>query len=137
MNVESQEDAGRLLKKLRMKESNFDHNKAVQEEKARLEQADLRLREEKMKPKSKSKKPNVVKVKKQDAKRQEKFEKSKKKAIKTTWRIPEDTTRERFQNDIVNRGMQFCLDKYTVDADDIYAEAERLKLDIKWELVRK
>lgn len=144
LGVESQDDARRLLKK--MQTPAVDRNQEIIAEKKRIEEANLRLRQEELKPSKPSKKPNVNKIKKQDATRQKRFEKEQnkttaaklKKKIKVAWTLPASESIDRFKNDIVNRGLQFCVDKYGVDsADEIRFEANRLQLKIDWSVVRR
>jgi exonuclease VII large subunit len=148
LGAETPDEARALLKTLSRQQDEPKVDQDVVAERERAEQANLRLQEQQRKPKKKAKKPNVSNIKRQDAARQRRFDKQQNKQTakvlrqkikeRTVWQLPDTETVERFQNDIVNRGFQFCLDKYGVHSNaEIVAEAKRLKLKIDWDLVHK
>jgi hypothetical protein len=81
---------------------------------------------------------SVTKVKLQDKKRQQKFDKQQEKAkpIKADgWRLPDVVPPDQFARDIRVRGIRFTCDRYNASRSDIMSEAARLKLKIDFDLV--
>lgn len=80
---------------------------------------------------------NVTKVKNQDKKRQQKFEKqqSARPIKKDGWRLPSNVQPEDFARDLRVRGMRFTCDRYDITRSDIMSEVARLKLKIDFDLL--
>ncbi len=80
---------------------------------------------------------SVTKVKNQDKKRQQKFDKQQqaKPVKKTGWQIPENVSADQFARDIRVRGIRFTCDRYNASRSDIISEASRLRLKIDFDLV--
>lgn len=79
---------------------------------------------------------SALKLKKDDKRRQKRFEKQEiKTAVTTSWRIPNDTTPEKFSYELRNYGFRFICSKYNIDRNDIMSEVSRLKLKINFDLV--
>lgn len=157
LDIESQDEARRLLRKLRKEDADKNEARAI-EQIAKVREAEAvaqeRLREleaRKNIPVEAKPKPDINEVRKEDAERQRRFEASEKdrerdaayrKALKDgghIWHLPIDDNEsiERFRREIVNHGFSFCFKKYGATAAQIKAEAERLGLKIKWDIVRR
>jgi autonomous glycyl radical cofactor GrcA len=156
-NIESQDEARCLLRKLRKADADKNEARAI-EQISRVREAEIianeRLKElearkqASVEPKPK---PDINVVRKEDAERQRRFEASEKdkkvdvayrKALKDgglVWQLPIDShdSVERFRREIMNRGFSFCFKKYGATANQIKTEAERLKLKINWDIVRR
>jgi hypothetical protein len=101
----------------------------------RLDEANLRRQEEKLTRKKRV--LSVTKVKNQDKKRQEKFDKqnAKKEVKQKAWKLPAEIDSDRFKRDLMTRGIRFICDQYQITRNDIMNEAARLKLKINFDLV--
>jgi len=159
LDIESQDEARRLLRKLRKEDA--DKNEArVIEQVTKVREAEAvaneRLKELAARKQTQAEvepkpKPNITLVRKEDAERQRRFEASEKareqeaanqqakKDGGRVWRLPIDDNESvnRFRREIVNHGFSFCFKKYGATANQIKAEAERLGLKIKWDIVRR
>jgi hypothetical protein len=154
LDIESQDEARRLLRNLRKDDA--DKNEArVIEQVSRVREAEAianeRLKELAARKQAQAEvepkpKPNITLVRKEDAERQRRFEASEKakeqeatKKVGSVWRLPIDDNESvnRFRREIVNHGLSFCFKKYGATANQIKAEAERLKLKINWDIVRR
>lgn len=79
---------------------------------------------------------SALKIKNDDKRRQKRFEKQEVKTVATTsWRIPNDTTPEKFSYELRNYGFRFICSKYNINRNDIMSEVSRLKLKINFDLV--
>lgn len=157
LNVESQEEARRLLRKLRNQDAD-KHEARVIEQITKVREAEAiaqeRLREleaRKQAPTEAKPKPDITTVRKEDAERQRRFEASEKDRQKDAafrkalndggriWHLPIDTNEsvDRFRREIVNHGFAFLHKKYGATAAQVKAEAERLGLKINWDIVRR
>lgn len=143
-SINSIEDARTLLNKT---EPEFNSQLEKEREAERIQSRKDRMAAERrldMSNKPLPKSPRVKRdYKKDDAARQKRFdEQQSEQPVKSAWRLPTDSrdtadTIKRFENDIILRGMQFCVDKYNVSRNDIKAEAQRLGLKINWDMVRR
>jgi len=86
----------------------------------------------------KVKKMTRAKNEKQMKKIKQNFEKTKK-PIVSEWRLPETDSDSinQFYRRIIGLGLSFCANMYNVQTKDIKAEANRLKLKIDWDLVKR
>jgi len=88
-------------------------------------------------------------VRQEDADRQRLFDKQQEESVaqRTTimdWRLELDG-RDSFdadiissyKNDLVNRGINFCIQKYNASARELKSEAERLGVRLNWDTLRK
>jgi len=138
LNVPDQESARKLLKKLEQAEEveTFKRIEAARLESiARAEEVDKRLSVSGLEPKlKKPKKLSADRIKKEDQKRQRRLEKQEQKAAaKSDFRCENAT---QFEKDL-SYGMNFCCTKYDVKPSDIYAEINRLKIEINIETIRR
>lgn len=157
-NVESQDDARRLYKRLEIDQIEGNEERIIHETgKARDAEAvaNLRLKElELRKTIEKREKvnntPDGNTVRQEDAERQKRFDQEQE--AQTTealskcepWSLPlegSDADRrgviERFRRDIEYSGVQFCINKYQANLLQLKAEAARLKLHINWDRVKR
>jgi hypothetical protein len=150
LGIDTPEDAKEILKDVFLFE---DKERTIQQEerKAVLDRqrkeadkrlADAQLERQNQANKRRGKVLNATKIKKQDQKRQERFDKTQNKTVKPSksdWKLPVDNeqnnTPERFRHEIMVLGMRFVKSKYGVSKEDIIREASRLKLKIDFEFV--
>lgn len=84
-------------------------------------------------------------IKAEDRKRQERFDKRQATSVKKpkaatkakAWQLPDDVEPHYFQHMLINQGVRFVCDKFSIGPADIRNEVLRLKLKINWELVRR
>jgi hypothetical protein len=88
-------------------------------------------------------------IRQEDADRQRRLEKQQAaaEAVKATvsdWRLEldgrqsfDDEIISTFRNDLVNRGINFCIQKYGTTARELKAESQRLGLNLSWDTLRK
>jgi len=146
LGIQSPSDAKTLLNDVIVLEEKEEALRAierqailVQEREAaqkRLDEANLRRQEEKLARKKKV--LSVTKVKNQDKKRQEKFDKqnaNKKEVNPKAWKLPIGVEIDKFRRDVMSRGIRFICDQYGITKTDIMNEAARLKLKINFDLV--
>lgn len=160
LGVETQDDARALLRRMDFedtKDVEAEAQRNVQKQRAaeaaaqkRLEELEAKKRAEKQAKLEKARKELDANALKRDDKkrgqRQEKLD-EKRDAVKakmTDWRLEMSeiphVDEERialFKNDILQRGMEFCIQKYSTSSREIKAEAARLGLRINWDLVRR
>ena len=53
------------------------------------------------------------------------------------WTLPDDITPERFRHMIASRGFRFTMNMLDVSAEQIVKEANRLRLKINWDMVKR
>jgi hypothetical protein len=157
-DVESQDDARRLYKRLEIDMIEGNEERIISETgKARDAEAvaNLRLKElELRKTIEKREKavgtPDGNKVRAEDAERQQRFQQEQEaqtaEALSKSepWFLPLEGTEsdrrgitERFRRDIEHCGMQFCINKYQASPIQLKAEATRLGLRINWDRVKR
>lgn len=157
-DVETQDDARRLYKRLEIdqvegrEEMIISENKKARSAEAtanlRLKELELRRTIEKREKADKTPDANQLHV--EDAERQQRFEQEQREQEEEAlakcepWSLPLEGSEsdkrgiiERFRKDIEYCGMQFCLNKYHVSSVQIKAEAARLKLRINWDRVKR
>jgi hypothetical protein len=88
-------------------------------------------------------------VRQEDADRQERFVESQEKAAAgkaamSDWRLEldgrksfDDERISAFKHDIIQHGLNFCIQKYGATARELKAETTRLGIKIDWDLVRR
>lgn len=150
LDVESPDEARVLLRKL--KRSNHEAQEArIMEQTKRVreaqEVANRRLAElESRRTEKPVKIHDTNAIKQEDAERQRRWQASQDKVSVPSkeWRLilagsqtQRDETLDRFRRDIVNRGIAFCRKKYDATEKQLRFEANRLKLDIDWDTVRR
>jgi hypothetical protein len=157
-DVESQDDARRLYKRLEVDMIEGNEERIISEtSKARSaeEIANMRLRELELRRNIERRekevaKPDGNKVRAEDAERQQRFQQEQKNQVAEAlsksepWCLPLEGTAddqrgmtERFRRDIEHCGMQFCVNKYQASPLQIKSEAARLKLRINWDRVKR
>jgi len=154
LDIESQDEARRLLRKMRREDADKNEARTL-EQISKVREAEAvaneRLKELAARKQTQAEiepkpKPNITLVRKEDAERQRRFEASEKareqeaaKKAGNVWYLPIDDNESinRFRREIVNHGFSFCFKKYGATANQIKAEAERLGLNIKWDIVRR
>ena len=154
LDIESQDEARRLLRKMRREDADKNEARPL-EQISKVREAEAvaneRLKELAARKQSQNEveakpKLDINLVRKEDAERQRRFEASEKaKATEAAqrkgneWRLPIDDNESvnRFRREIMNHGFSFCFKKYGATANQIKAEAERLGLNIKWDIVRR
>lgn len=156
-DIESQDDARRAYKILELAlQQGLDENAMAQIKKQREAEAvaNQRLKEIEHKKALEATLPkekidvNAIKI--EDAARQKRFDFEQaelEKVILTeaeTWILPLEGNEfdkknkvERFRKDIEYCGMNFCATKYAVSTKQIKAEAIRLGLKIRWDIVKR
>lgn len=157
-DIESQDDARRLYKRLEIEQIEGREEMIISETtKARAaeEVANLRLKELELRRATEKREkitqaPNANQVRQEDAERQRRFVSEQK--AKTdealskveVWMLPISGTEpdkramiERFRKDIEYCGMTFCVNKYHVQPIQIKAEAARLGIRINWDRIKR
>lgn len=158
LNIESQDDARRLYKRLEIEQFEGSEEKINSEtSKARdaEEVANKRLKELEAKRVAEKREkavgiPNVNAIRQEDADRQLRFDEEQRAqeaevlARVEEWHLPLDVPEtdkkgivDRFRRDIENNGFTFCLNKYQASPAQLKAEAVRLKLRINWDNVKR
>lgn len=157
-NVESQDDARRLYKRLEIDMIEGNEERIISETgKARDAEAianlrlkELELRKVREQREKAVEKPDGNKVRAEDAERQQRFVQEQaaqqEEALNKSepWLLPLEGSEsdrrgiiERFRRDIENCGMQFCVNKYQASPIQIKAEATRLNLRLNWDRVKR
>lgn len=151
LDIQSPDEARKMAKRLKKENNEAIEARIVSETKKVKEAEEIankRLRElEVAKNKTKPvKEYDVNAIKEEDAIRQKIWE-SQQAEINTpdeVWELSlygsksqREEQVEQFKRDIVYRGINFCVKKYSADPTQIRFEAERLKLDINWDSVRR
>jgi hypothetical protein len=157
-NIESQDDARRLYKRLEIEHIEGREEMIMAEsDKAREAEAianrrlqELELRRAVEKREKPSNKPDANDIRTDDAARQGRFNASQKEDELESltgsgpWLLPLEGSDaenralvERFRRDIVNCGMVFCTNKYHALPLQIKAEATRLGLKIHWDRIKR
>lgn len=160
LSIETQDDARRVLRRLTTDTEEIVQARVrdnIQQQRAAEAVAQQRLDqiEKKKISDSASKRAanraaiNPDAVRQEDAKRQERFVESQEKAAASAaamsdWRLELDGRAsfdaERisaFKHDIIQHGLNFCIQKYGATARELKAEATRLGIKIDWDLVRQ
>lgn len=110
--------------------------RAVQRERRDTEKATKELAKRKAKL-------DAAAIKAEDKERQERFDKRQTAIIKKpkgkakVWQLPNDVEPEQFRHMLINQGVRFVCDRFSIGPSDIRNEVLRLKLKINWELVRR
>jgi hypothetical protein len=157
-DVESQDDARRLYKRLEIDMIEGNEERIISETgKARDAEAiaNLRLKELELKKTIEKREkavgtPDGNAVRAEDAERQQRFQQEQDaqtaEALSKSepWSLPLEGSEsdrrgivERFRRDIEYCGMQFCINKYQASPIQLKAEAARLKLRINWDRVKR
>jgi hypothetical protein len=157
-DVENQDDARRLYKRLEIAMVEGREEVIINEtSKARAaeETANLRLKELELRRTIEKREkavgtPDGNKVRAEDAERQQRFQAEQEaktaEALSKSepWSLPlagsESDRRgiiDRFRRDLENCGMQFCINKYHASPMQLKAEANRLKLRVNWDRVKR
>lgn len=160
LSVETQDDARRALRRLvsdteETLQARIRDNTQKQREAETVAQQRLDEFESKKKKTSADKRAknragiDSNAVRKEDAERQERFEKTQEEAVAakaamSDWQLELDGRQsfdqERislFRHDIIQHGLNFCMQKYGASARELKAEATRLGLKIDWDLIRR
>lgn len=158
LDVESQDDARRLYKRLEIDVIEGNEERIISEtSKARSaeETANLRLKELELRRTIERREkaagtPDGNKVRAEDAERQQRFQEEQdsqtSEALNKSepWSLPLEGSEsdrrsmtERFRRDIEYCGIQFCVNKYQANLLQLKAEAARLKLKINWDRIKR
>jgi len=158
--VENPDEARRALRKLareseedvqaRMRDNIQQQREAEAVAQRRLEQLEAKKRQE-VASRRAEKRANIdsTAVRQEDAERQHRLNKQLEKAdaVKSTindWRLEldgrqsfDDEIIAGFEADLIHRGVQFCIQKYSASSRELKAEAQRLGLQLDWDTLRR
>ena len=159
-SIETQDDARRALRRLvtdtdevvqaRVRDNIQQQRSAEAVAQQRLDQIEKKKVQDSATKRAKNRAAiNPDATRQEDAERQKKFVESQEKAAATAaamsdWRLELDGRAsfdaERisaFKHDIIQHGLNFCIQKYGATARELKAEATRLNIKIDWDLVRR
>lgn len=159
-SIETQDDARRALRRLvtdteevvqaRVRDNIQQQRAAEAVAQERLDQFEKQKVQQSAAKRAKSRESiNPDAVRQEDAERQERFEESQElaaagAAAMSDWRLEldgrESFDAERinaFKHDIIQHGLNFCIQKYGATARELKAESTRLNLRIDWDLIRR
>ena len=150
LDVETQDEARQLAKKLRRANEEGREARIIEQSKRAREAADIANKrlaelESKRNQEKPIKKYDSVAIKKEDAERQRRLEKEQRvEEPDEVWNLLLEGSRhqrdeeiQRFKRNIENHGLGFCRKKYNATTNQIRFEADRLGLDIDWDRVRR
>jgi hypothetical protein len=146
LGVDSPFEARDLLAKLAV-EHQVEQEKRLEKERAKAKNAhaaaerrldELERSKERRGSVARDMKMTPQEIAKEHQERQKRLEKSQARPTinENEWCIEGDQIKK-FHNDILDRGLMFCVDKYSVSVARIKSEAEKLQLRVDWDLVRR
>ena len=153
LDINNEDEARRTLRTMESEDEKTREREIVQN---RLEQREAetvanerleQMERERAERAAQRQEPDATAIREAEAETQRRFQaqqEAEEQSRKSDWRLPLEGVSARhveqielFRRDIVNRGFAFCVNKYGCSRSDIRAEAVRLELSIKWEIVRR